>query len=167
MDLFSLLYRIEAELRLATPDIRRARRQVEGVPILNHLEKLPDHLASKPTTDEVVWDRLHPVHAQNFLAAMGVYNGWPEFRSTITISKALVASAQPQSQKISPLCWLLIAAEAGRRRCFYHLPELHRLIEVDPYRYLVNTFAALHTGRTDHENLRPKAWAPRNMKETA
>ncbi len=40
MDLFSLLYRIEAELRLATPDIRRARRQVEGVPILNHLEKL-------------------------------------------------------------------------------------------------------------------------------
>ncbi len=42
-----------------------------------------------------------------------------------------------------------------------------RLIEVNPYRYLVDTFAALHTGRTDYENLRPKAWAPRNMKETA
>jgi transposase len=40
MDLFPVLYRIEAELRQATPDDRRARRQVEAVSVLSRLESL-------------------------------------------------------------------------------------------------------------------------------
>ena len=34
-----------------------------------------------------------------------------------------------------------------------------RLVDLDPYQYLVEIFAQLHTGRTDYVNLRSKAWA--------
>ncbi len=42
-----------------------------------------------------------------------------------------------------------------------------RLVDLDPYKYLVEIFAQLHTGRTDYGNLRPKAWAQRLSKKVA
>ena len=40
LDLFSLLYRIEREVAGQLPDVRKARRQTEAIPILNRLEAL-------------------------------------------------------------------------------------------------------------------------------
>jgi hypothetical protein len=37
-----------------------------------------------------------------------------------------------------------------------------RLVDLDPFKYLVEIFAELHTGRKDYGNLRPKVWARRN-----
>ncbi|MBA3938053.1 MAG: transposase domain-containing protein, partial [Planctomycetes bacterium] len=42
-----------------------------------------------------------------------------------------------------------------------------RLVGLDPYWYLVEIFAELHTGRTDYGNLRPKAWERQQMAKTA
>jgi len=42
-----------------------------------------------------------------------------------------------------------------------------RLVDVDPYKYLVAIFAELHTGRKDKANLRPKAWAGPLVAKTA
>ena len=42
-----------------------------------------------------------------------------------------------------------------------------RLLDLDPFRYLVEIFAELHTGRTDYANLRPKAWAGRQSTKAA
>ena len=36
-----------------------------------------------------------------------------------------------------------------------------RLVEIDPYQYLVDVFDELHQGRTDYDQLRPKTWAGR------
>ena len=41
-----------------------------------------------------------------------------------------------------------------------------RLVDVDPYKYLVAIFEELHTGRTDYANLRPKVWAGRSVAKT-
>jgi hypothetical protein len=38
-----------------------------------------------------------------------------------------------------------------------------RLVDLDPFKCLVEIFAQLHTGRTDYVNLRPKAWAGRQV----
>ena len=38
---------------------------------------------------------------------------------------------------------------------------------LDPFRYLLDIFAELHTGRKDYGNLRPKAWANRLSTNTA
>jgi hypothetical protein len=42
-----------------------------------------------------------------------------------------------------------------------------RLVGIDPYRYICDIFAELHTGRKDYANLRPKAWAGRLVARSA
>jgi transposase len=37
-----------------------------------------------------------------------------------------------------------------------------RLVDIEPYRHLINVFAELHSGRTDYDRLTPKAWAQRS-----
>jgi len=38
-----------------------------------------------------------------------------------------------------------------------------RLVGLDPFKYLIESFAQLHTWRTDYHNLRPKAWVLRQV----
>jgi hypothetical protein len=40
--------------------------------------------------------------------------------------------------------------------------QICRLVDWDPFQYLVEIFAEIHKGRKDYANLRPKAWERRN-----
>ena len=42
-----------------------------------------------------------------------------------------------------------------------------RLVALDPFVYLQDVFKAMHAGRTDYANLRPKAWASQGREKKA
>jgi transposase len=57
--------------------------------------------------------------------------------------------------------YLFVGSTDGERwaAIFYSLMENCRIQKLDPYRYLVDIFAAIHAGQRDYHALTPRAWA--------
>ena len=49
----------------------------------------------------------------------------------------------------------------------FSITQSCRLIGLDPFQYLIDIFAVLHTGRKDYGNLRPKALSMRHSSKVA
>lgn len=158
MDHFSLLYLLEEELRPLTPDARRARRQAEAVPVLNRLESLLTRWIGSHRPSSGVWK-----------AARYTLRIFPQLRVYTTDGRIPIDNndlerlwRQPSLNRKNSL---FVGSDRGGgwAATMFTICQCCRLIDLDPYRYLVEVFAELHSGRTDYESLRPKAWVQRQL----
>lgn len=162
LDLFSVLYVLEDELRERPPDERLRRRQAAAVPVLDRLERLLRGwvVTSRPQS------RLR-------IAATYTLKIFPTLRHYTTDERVPIDN--------NPLerCWrpvglnrknsLFVGSDRGGAwaATLFSICQSCRLVGIDPYRYLCDVFAQLHTGRTDYDAMRPVAWAQQRVAKTA
>jgi len=162
LDHFSLLYRIERETSGMSADERRCRRQTEAIPILDRLETLI-----------TAWEADQRHSSGLYGAAQYTRKIFQNLRTYTTDGRIPIDNNDLERQWRQPSLnrknSLFVGSDRGGdwAATLFSICQSCRLVDVDPYKYLVDIFAQLHTGRTDYANLRPKAWAQQTMKETA
>ncbi len=154
LDLFALLYRIERETAGLPMDQRLRRRQTEAIPILDRLEKLITG-----------WETTQRHSSRLYLASHYTRKIFPTLRTYTTNGKIPIDNndlerlwRQPSLNRKNSL---FVGSDRGGdwAATMFTICQSCRLVDIDPYKYLVDIFAELHTGRKDYVNLRPKAWA--------
>jgi transposase len=157
LDLFSLLYRIEAEIPRDAIDRRLSRRRAEAVPILDRLEALI-----------VGWEADQRRSSGLFRAAQYTRKIFKNLRTYTTDGRIPIDNndlerlwRQPSLNRKNSL---FVGSDRGGEwaATMFTICQSCRLVDLDPFKYLVEIFAELHTGRKDYSNLRPKVWARRN-----
>lgn len=162
LDLFSLLYRIEQEVAGQPPDLRKARRQTEAIPVLDRLEALI-----------MRWEAEQRRSSRLFVAAQYTRKIFPQLRTYTTDGRIPIDNndlermwRQPSLNRKNSL---FVGSDRGGdwAATMFSICQCCRLVGIDPYRYICEIFAELHTGRKDYANLRPKAWAGRLVARSA
>ena len=162
LDLFALLYRIERETAGLPADLRLRRRQAEAIPILDRLEQLITG-----------WEAEQRHSSRLYLASHYTRKIFPQLRTYTTDSRIPIDNndlerlwRQPSLNRKNSL---FVGSDHGGAwaATMFTICQSCRLVDLDPYKYLVAIFAGLHTGRKDYANLRPKAWARRNAAAVA
>ena len=162
LDLFALLYRIERETAGLPRDQRLRRRQTEAIPILDRLEKLITG-----------WETTQRHSSRLYLASHYTRKIFPTLRVYTTNGKIPIDNndlerlwRQPSLNRKNSL---FVGSDRGGdwAATMFTICQSCRLVDIDPYQYLVDIFAELHTGRKDYANLRPKAWAGRQLTKAA
>ncbi|MBA3708786.1 MAG: transposase [Planctomycetes bacterium] len=157
LDLFSLLWRVERRLEDDPPDSRRDRRQAEAVPILDRLEVLMTE-----------WVATQRPSSGLFRAARYTLKIFPQLRTYTRDGRVPIDNNALERQWRQPSLnrknSLFVGSDRGGHwaATMFTIFQSCRLADVDPYRYLVDVFAELHHGRTDYDQMRPKAWAQRS-----
>lgn len=162
LDLFSLLYRIEKDIPREAIDRRLSRRQAEAVPILNRLEALI-----------VGWEADQRRSSRLFRAAHYTRKIFENLRTYTKDGRIPIDNndlerlwRQPALNRKNSL---FVGSDRGGEwaATMFTICQSCRLVDLDPFKYLVEIFAELHTGRKDYGNLRPKAWARRQSTKVA
>jgi transposase len=148
------LYQVERDL-LGASDVERHRvRHERSKPIIDRIGTCLDQAAigSLPKADlgnAIDYTRKRWRQLTRFLD-----HGW------------LPIDNNPAENALRPWAigrknWLFVGSQAGGERAatIATIIENCRMQGIDPYRYLCNTVAALHTGRTDFDALTPQAVA--------
>jgi len=162
LDLFALLYRIEREIAGHTADQRLRRRQADAIPILDRLETLIK-----------AWEADQRHSSGLYGAAHDTRKIFKNLRTYTTDGRIPIDNNDLERQWRQPSLnrknSLFVGSDRGGdwAATMFTICQCCRLVDLDPYKYLVEIFAQLHTGRTDYENLRPKAWAQRLSKKVA
>ncbi|MBA3937540.1 MAG: IS66 family transposase [Planctomycetes bacterium] len=162
LDLFSLLYDLERQIAGQSPAYRLARRKTVAVPIMDRLERIL-----------VAWrDTLRPSsglyrasqYTLKIFSQLRIYT--VDGRVPIDNNDLERLWRQPSLNRKNSL---FVGSDRGGAwaATMFSICQSCRLVSLDPYRYLVEIFAELHTGRMDYGNLRPKAWAGRLVAKTA
>jgi transposase len=151
------LYAIEEIARQATDGDRHRLRQERSRPILTR-----------------IGERLHAAVAGRLPAAdLGkaidyTRKRWPQLIRFMDHGW-LPIDNNPAENALRPWAvgrknWLFFGSEAGGERAaiIATIIENCRMQHLDPYRYLCDTVAALHAGRTDYAGLTPQAIAKRH-----
>jgi transposase len=156
MDYFTLLYQLEEEIADDPPDVRRIRRQAIAVPLLDKLEAL---LTTWVTTQR---------HSSGLYGASAyTLKIFPQLRTYTKDGKVPIDNNALERNwrqpSLSRKNCLFVGSDRGGNwaATMFSITQSCRLIGLDPFRYLLDIFAELHTGRKDYGNLRPKAWAGR------
>ena len=162
LDYFSLLYQLEKEIAEKPPDIRRERRQLIAVHILDKLEALL-----------TVWVANQRHSSGLYRASAYTLKIFPQLRTYTKDGRVPIDNndlernwRQPSLNRKNSL---FVGSDRGGNwaATMFSLIQSCRLIGMDPFRYLLDIFAELHTGRKDYGNLRPKAWAMRQSTKVA
>ena len=162
LDLFALLYRIERETAGLPRDQRLRRRKTEAIPILDRLEKLITG-----------WETTQRHSSRLYLASHYTRKIFPTLRTYTTNGIIPIDNndlerlwRQPSLNRKNSL---FVGSDRGGdwAATMFTICQSCRLVDIDPYQYLVDIFAELHTGRKDYANLRPKAWAGRQFTKAA
>jgi transposase len=150
------LYRVEEDARLVSDDDRHRLRQERSRGIINRIgERL----------DAAVRDRLPA--ADLGIAIDYTRKRWRQLCRFLDHGW-LPIDNNPAENALRPWAigrknWLFFGSPAGGQRAatIATIIENCRSQDLDPYRYLCDTVAALHTGRTDYAALTPQAVAAR------
>jgi transposase len=162
LDLFALLYRIEREAAGLPADQRLHRRQAAAIPILDRLEQLITG-----------WETEQRHSSRLYLASHYTRKIFPQLRTYTTDGRIPIDNndlerlwRQPSLNRKNSL---FVGSDRGGEwaATMFTICQSCRLIDLDPFTYLIDIFAELHTGRKDYANLRPKAWAQRHIARTA
>jgi hypothetical protein len=154
LDHFALLYSIERETADQTDDQRLRRRKAEAVPILDRLESLIGG-----------WEADQRRSSGLFRASQYTRKIFKNLRTYTTDGRIPIDNndlerlwRQPSLNRKNSL---FVGSDRGGEwaATMFTICQSCRLVDLDPFKYLVEIFAQLHTGRTDYVNLRPKAWA--------
>jgi len=162
LDLFALLYRIEREIAGHTADQRLRRRQADAIPILDRLETLIK-----------AWEADQRHSSGLYGAALYTRKIFKNLRTYTTDGRIPIDNNDLERQWRQPSLnrknSLFVGSDRGGdwAATMFTICQCCRLVDLDPYKYLVEIFAQLHTGRTDYKNMRPKAWAQRLAARTA
>ncbi len=162
LDLFSLLYDLERQIAGQPPASRLARRQTVAAPIMDRLERIL-----------VAWrDTLRPSSGL-YRASQYTLKIFSQLRIYTTDGRVPIDNndlerlwRQPSLNRKNSL---FVGSDRGGAwaATMFTICQSCRLVNLDPYRYLVEIFAELHTGRMDYGNLRPKVWAGRLVAKIA
>jgi transposase len=157
LDLFALLYRIERETAGRPIDQRLRRRQTEAIPILDRLEKLITGWEADQRHSSRLYMASH--YTRKIFPTLRVYTT----NGIIPIDNNDLERLWRQPS-INRKNSLFVGSDRGGdwAATMFTICQSCRLVDIDPYKYLVDIFAELHTGRKDYANLRPKAWAAKN-----
>jgi transposase len=148
------LYAVEETARVASDDDRHRLRQERSRPLLTRIgERLDAAVAGRlPAADlgnAIDYTRKRWRQLNRFLD-----HGW------------LPIDNNPAENALRPWAvgrknWLFFGSEAGGERAalIATVIENCRMQHLDPYRYLCDTVAAMHAGRTDYAALTPQAVA--------
>lgn len=162
LDLFALLYGIERETAGLPADQRLRRRQTAAIPILGRLEQLITG-----------WEAEQRHSSRLYQASHYTRKIFPQLRTYTTDSRIPIDNndlerlwRQPSLNRKNAL---FVGSDRGGEwaATMFTICQSCRLIDLDPFRYLIDIFAELHSGRKDYANLRPKAWAQRHVARTA
>jgi len=162
LDLFALLYRIEREIAGHTADQRLRRRQADAIPILDRLETLIKAWEADQRHSSGLYGAAH--YTRKIFKNLRTYT--TDGRIPIDNNDLERQWRQPSLNRKNSL---FVGSDRGGdwAATMFTICQCCRLVDLDPYKYLVEIFAQLHTGRTDYGNLRPKAWAQRLSKKVA
>jgi len=162
LDLFALLYRIEREIAGHTADQRLHRRQADAIPILDRLETLIKAWEADQRHSSGLYGAAH--YTRKIFKNLRTYT--TDGRIPIDNNDLERQWRQPSLNRKNSL---FVGSDRGGdwAATMFTICQCCRLVDLDPYKYLVEIFAQLHTGRTDYGNLRPKAWAQRLSKKVA
>lgn len=156
LDLFTLLWLLEREISDDPPERRLERRQAEAVPVLDRLEALV-----------TAWVATQRPSSGLFRAARYTLKIFPQLRTytrdgRVPIDNNLL-ERQWRQVSLNRKNSLFVGSDRGGTwaATMFSICQCCRLVDIDPYRYLIDVFAELHRGRTDYDQLRPKAWAQR------
>jgi transposase len=162
MDYFTLLYQLERQIADDPPDVRRNRRQAIAVPILDKLETL--------LTSWVATER----HSSGlYVASNYTLKIFPQLRTYTEDGRVPIDNNDLERNwrqpSLSRKNCLFVGSDRGGdwAATMFSITQSCRLIGLDPFRYLLDIFAELHTGRKDYGNLRPKVWATRPSTKAA
>ena len=153
LDLFSLLYRIEAEIPRDAIDRRLSRRQAEAVPILDRLEALIIGWETDQRHSSGLFRAAH--YTRKIFKNLRTYT--KDGRIPIDNNDLERLWRQPSLNRKNSL---FVGSDRGGdwAATMFTICQSCRLVDLDPFKYLVGIFAELHTGRKDYGNLRPKVW---------
>jgi len=154
LDHFTALYEVEEQVAGCPPEEVLAARQATSVGILDKLEVLLNGWLATLRPSSATWI------ATNY--TLKIYDQLREFTRDGRV---------PADNNALERCWRGVGI--GRRNWLFagsargggwtatlvSICQSCRLVGLDPFVYLQEVFAALHAGRTDYANLRPKAWA--------
>jgi len=162
LDLLALLYRIEREIAGHTADQRLRRRQADAIPILDRLETLIKAWEADQRHSSGLYGAAH--YTRKIFKNLRTYT--TDGRIPIDNNDLERQWRQPSLNRKNSL---FVGSDRGGdwAATMFTICQCCRLVDLDPYKYLVEIFAQLHTGRTDYGNLRPKAWAQRLSKKVA
>ena len=162
LDLFSLLYRIEAEIPRDAIDQRLSRRQAEAVPILDRLEALIIGWEADQRHSSGLFRAAH--YTRKIFKNLRTYT--KDGRIPIDNNDLERLWRQPSLNRKNSL---FVGSDRGGdwAATMFTICQSCRLVDLDPFKYLVEIFAELHTERKDYGNLRPKVWAQRHIARTA
>lgn len=162
LDLFSLLYRIEAEIPRDAIDRRLSRRQAEAVPILDRLEALIIGWEADQRHSSGLFRAAH--YTRKIFKNLRTYT--KDGRIPIDNNDLERLWRQPSLNRKNSL---FVGSDRGGdwAATMFTICQSCRLVDVDPFKYVVEIFAELHTGRKDYGNLRPKVWARRQSTKAA
>jgi len=154
LDLFSLLYRIEAEIPRDAIEQRLGRRQAEAVPILDRLEALIIGWEADQRHSSGLFRAAH--YTRKIFTNLRTYT--KDGRIPIDNNDLERLWRQPSLNRKNSL---FVGSDRGGdwAATMFTICQSCRLVDLDPFKYLVEIFAELHTGRKDYGNLRPKVWA--------
>ncbi len=137
-------------------------RQAEAIPILDRLEALIK-----------AWEADQRHSSGLYGAALYTRKIFQNLRTYTTDGRIPIDNNDLERQWRQPSLnrknSLFVGSDRGGTwaATMFTICQSCRLVDVDPYKYLVAIFAELHTGRTDYSNLCPKAWAGRLAARTA
>jgi hypothetical protein len=137
-------------------------RRSEAIPVLDRLEALITR-----------WEAEQRRSSRIFVASQYTRKIFPQLRTYTTDGRIPIGNndlermwRQPSLNRKNSL---FVGSDRGGdwAATMFSICQCCRLVGIDPYRYICEIFAELHTGRKDYVNLRPKAWAGRLVARSA
>jgi transposase len=156
MEEIQRLYDIEAAARHLTDADRQRRRHERSRPIVDRITQRLDQAAANTLPASALGIAINYARQR-----------WPQLRRFLDHG-FLPIDNNPAENALRPWAigrknWLFFGSPAGGERAaaIGTIIENCRQQHLDPYRYLCDTIAALHTGTTDYAALTPRAVAER------
>jgi transposase len=158
LDHFTAIYEVEELVAGCPPEEVLAARQATSVGVLDKLEVLLNGWLATLRPSSATWI------AANY--TVKIYDQLREFTrdGRVPVDNNALERCW-RGVGIGRRNWLFAGSERGGTWAATHFSicQSCRLVGLDPVMYLQEVFAALHAGRNDYANLRPRAWAERHV----